>query len=977
MKILRFTWISMVLLFSDILRIIAMHGHGLGECVPDQKAVLLQIRNQLSYNSSLSFKLVLWDKRVDCCQWPGVSCNHAGYIIGVDLSYEPITGGANAIFLLKLLPSLSVIRLDWVNFSAPFPDIFAGFTNLTVLSLSNCNFTGTVPQKVFQVPTLQTIDLTFNKMLEGSLPDFPENGSLQSLQLGITKFSGRLPESIGNLRLLSHIDLTGCSLSGAIPASITKLTNLVELRLGGNHFSGWIPPFKLFKNLTEIGLSNNDFTGEIPSSHWDGLNNLESLYLDGNSFSGPIPPSLFFLPSLTTLCLFKNKFSGHINELQNVTSQLIDLDLSDNNLEGTVPLFFFQLPNLTSLYLSSNKFSGQIIDLQNVTSQLRDLDLSKNNLEGPIPSFFFQLQNLTTLFLSSNKFNGTVHLTRFKNPENIWFLDISHNSLAVETNIRAAELSLLPEFRILYLASCNLHKFPDFLKNQSKLQMLDLSSNAISGEIPEWISEMGTRNLLFLNLSHNLLHNMQKPKEYGSLYYLDLNSNMFSGQIPQPPSLAVYLDLSNNSFSSLPLDIGDQLPNVSFFSIANNRVSGTIPLSWCHANQLEVLDLSNNALHGTIPPCLVQKNSKLAVMNLKGNHLSGEIPQDFLHTCSLETLDVSQNLLEGQLPPSLVNCTELKVLNLGNNRVSDTFPCWLDQLSNLHILVLRSNRFHGSISCPKLGVNNSWPSLQVIDLSSNNFSGNLPADLFLELKAILVDRNAGNSKVGYLHFTSQEDIDIYYQDSVSLSLKGQGYTIEKILSIFTSIDFSSNQFEGGIPESVGELKLLYLLNISHNALTGNIPPSLENLKSLEALDLSFNSLTGNIPEQLESLTFLSSLNLSYNHLVGRIPQGKQFNTFDSSSFVGNKQLCGFPLNISCNGIKEPTSPLPEPEEKESAYYHGDIYASVALGFVVGLGGIFMPLVLSNKWRLYYNKKIDGVLLKVFFQRDKGRKENSR
>ncbi|XP_031098261.1 receptor like protein 22-like [Ipomoea triloba] len=940
---------------DDILRINVMHG--LGECLPDQKAVLLQIQNQLSYNSSLSFKLVRWDERVDCCQWPG--------------SLEPITGGTNAFFLLKLLPYLSVIRLDRLNFSAPFPDFFADFTNLTVLSLRDCNFTGTVPQKVFQVPTLQTIDLSSNEMLGGSLPDFPKNGSLQSLQLGVTKFSGRLPESIGNLRLLSHIELIGCNFSGPIPVSIIRLTKLVELSLRGNHFSGWIPPFKLFKNLTEIDLSNNDFTGEIPSSHWDGLNNLERLYLDGNSFSGPIPPSLFFLPSLITLSLYKNKFSSQIIDLHNVTSPLELLYLSDNNLEGTMPSFFFQLPNLTYLDLSSNKFSGQIIDLQNVSSQLRNLDLSNNNLEGPIPSFFFQLQNLTTLYLSSNKFNGTVHLTRFKNPENIWFLDISHNSLAVETNIRAAELPILPEFRVLKLASCNLQKFPDFLKNQSKLQMLDLSSNAISGEIPEWISEMGTRNLIFLNLSRNLLDNMQEPKEYGSLYYLDLNSNMFSGHIPRPPRVAVYLDLSNNSFSSLPLDIGDQLPNVSFFSIANNRVSGTIPLSWCHANQLEVLDLSNNALHGNIPPCLVQNNSKLAVMNLKGNHLSGEMPQDFLHSCSLETLDVSQNLLEGRLPPSLVNCTELKVLNLGNNRVSDTFPCWLDKLSNLHILVLRWNRFHGSISCPKLGVNNSWPSLQVIDLSSNNFSGNLPADLFLELKAILVDRNAANSKVGYLHFKSQEDADIYYQDSVSLSLKGQGYTIEKILSIFTSIDFSSNQFEGGIPESVGELKLLYLLNLSRNALIGGIPRSLENLRDLEALDLSVNSLTGNIPEQLESLTFLSFLNLSYNHLFGRIPQGKQFSTFDTSSFMGNKGLCGFQLNVSCNPINKP-----EPEEKESAY-HGDIYASVALGFVVGLGGIFLPLLLSNKWRLYYNKKIDGVVLKVFFQRDKGRRKNSR
>ncbi|XP_019182460.1 PREDICTED: receptor like protein 30-like [Ipomoea nil] len=766
-----------------------------GQCFRGEKTVLLQIRTQLTYKSSASTKLVQWDERIDCCRWPGVSCNDAGYISGLHLSNEPITGGAN-LSLLQKLPSLSVIRLDGINFSAPFPDFFADFTNLTVLSLESCNFTGTVPQKVFQVPTLQTINLDFNEMLEGSFPNFPENGSLQSLTLYKTKFSGDLPESIGNLRLLSQIDITSCDFSGAIPASFIQLTKLVVL------------------NMNE------------------------------NSFSGPIPESLFFLPSLENLDLSRNKFSGQISDLQKM-----------------------------------------------MTSPLALVDLSGNNLEG----------------------------------------------LVVETSIQAEELPLLPQFLYLKLASCKLDKFPNFLKNQSKLINLDISSNDISGEIPGWI--------------------------WG------FNSTT--------PPKAEYLDLSNNKFSMIPFDIADQIPHVYFFSIEKNRVSGRIPSSWCHAANLEVLDLSNNALHGTIPSCLVHNNTNLTVMNLKGNHLSGEIPQKFLPTCSFVTLDLSQNLLEGQLPPSLVNCTKLKVLNLGNNIISDTFPCWLNKLSKLHILILRSNRFDGSISCPEHGVNNnSWPSLQVIDISSNNFNGNLPTDLFLELKAILVDdRNEANSTVDYLHFTSPTLGSVYYQDSVSLSLKGQGYTIYKILSIFTSIDFSSNQFEGGIPEIVGELKLLYLLNVSHNALTGNIPPSLENLKSLEALDLSFNSLTGNIPEQLESLTFLSSLNLSYNNLVGRIPQGKQFNTFDSSSFMGNKGLCGFQLNVSCNRIHKPASSLPKSEEKESAY-HGDINASVAVGFVVGLGGIFLPLLLSNKWRLYYNKKIDGVLLKVFFQRGKGRRKNS-
>ncbi|XP_031098263.1 receptor-like protein 9DC3 [Ipomoea triloba] len=949
MRIVMFIWISILVLSSNLFRINVTHALG-QKCLSDQKSVLLQIRSQLSYDSSFSHKLALWEERVDCCEWPGVSCNDAGYISGLDLMFEPIIGGFDMSLMLKLT-FLSVIRFDRVNFSAPFPDFFQDFRNLTVLSLMGCNFSGTVPQKVFQVPTLQIIDLSFNKMLGGSLPHFPENGCLQSLDLGYTKFSGKLPESIGNLKLLSFIDLSHCDFSGAIPASIAKLTKLVVLSVDVNHFSSWIPSFRLFKNLTCLDLSHNDFTGEVPSSHWDGLDNLENLYLDKNSFSGPIPASLFFLPSLRILSLSENKFSGQILDFQNVTSplkvldlgdnnlegpipsfffqlhnltsldlssnklsgQIIDLqnvtspldffDLSSNNLEGTIPSFFFELQRLTSLYLSSNKFSGQIIDLQNaVTSQLQYLDLSNNNLEGTIPSFFFQFQNLISLHLSSNKFNGTVYLTKFRNPRNLESLDFSHNSLVVDINIGAEELAFLPQFSDLMLASCNLQKFPTFLKNQSSLVLLDLSSN---------------------------------------------------------------------NLSSMPLDIGDQLPNVIFFSIANNRVSGRISPSWCHATSLQVLDLSNNTLYGTVQPCLVQNNSILSVLNLKGNHLSGEIPQMFPDNCSLETLDLSQNHLHDKIPTSLVNCTKLKVLNLGSNRMNDAFPCWLNKLLSLHVLVLHSNHFHGNISCPRLGVNNSWPSLQVIDISNNKFSGIIPADLFLELKAIAVESNATQSKPDYFYFTSSWRK--YYQYSVSLDVKGNEYSLEKILTLFTSIDFSCNQFQGGIPEIIGELTQLYLLNISHNALTSNIPPSLENLKALEALDLSFNNLAGNIPEQLESLNFLSFLNLSYNHLVGRIPQGKQFNTFDASSFMGNKGLCGFQLNVSCSGIIKPTSPPPKLEEQESAY-DGDIYVSVALGFVVGVGGIFVPLLVSHKWSLYYNKKIDEVLLKVFFQRDSGRRK---
>ena len=122
--------------------------------------------------------------------------------------------------------------------------------------------------------------------------------------------------------------------------------------------------------------------------------------------------------------------------------------------------------------------------------------------------------------------------------------------------------------------------------------------------------------------------------------------------------------------------------------------------------------------------------------------------------------------------------------------------------------------------------------------------------------------------------------------------------VKKILNIYTSIDLSSNKFDGGVSQVIGELKSLRLLNLSHNSLTGHIS-SLKNMSTLESLDLSSNQLTGNISWQLTGLTFLSTLNLSKNHLSGAILHGSQFDTFSNDSFLGNLDLCGVPLTKKC------------------------------------------------------------------------------
>ncbi|KAJ4704384.1 Leucine-rich-repeat receptor-like protein [Melia azedarach] len=979
-----------------------------GQCQNDQQSLLLQMKKNLVFSSSLSVNLVQWSQSIDCCSWGGVDCDEAGRVIGLDLSNESISGGIdNAIGLFSLqylerlnlafnrfsgtqipyrlaaltnlihlnlsnagfagqiplqnlteirelyldgvnisalgnewcqalssllpklqvlslsscflsgpihpslarLRSLSVIRLDQNNLSAPVPEFLADFFNLTSLRLSNCGLYGTFPRKILQVPTLETVDLSTNSLLHGSLPDFPKNHRLQTLILSTTNFSGTLPDSIGNLKSLCRIEIPSCNFTGSIPTSMANLTQLVYLDLSSNHFFGPIPSLHMSRNLAYLDLSHNFFTGTISSIMWKQLSNLVYVDLRYNSLNGSISPSLFALPSVQKLQLDNNQFEGRVPEFPDASSSVLDT-----------------------------------------------LDLSGNRLEGPIPKSIFELKNLKILILSSNKFNDTVQFDKFQSLGNLTTLDLSYNSLVVNAN--SSNSSFFPQISTLRLGSCKLREIPN-LKDQSRLFHLYLSENQISGEIPNWIWEVGNRGLIYLNLSHNLLVSLQQPYSISNttLSVLDLHSNQLQGNMPQLPLNAVHVDYSNNNFtSSIRADIGIFMSSTIFFSLANNSLTGFIPESICDAQNLLVLDLSNNNFSGMMPTCLSKMSETLGVLNLRRNNLSGNISSPFPTKCTLQTLDLNGNNLEGMIPKSLANCTMLEVLNLGNNQISDAFPCWLKNISHLRVLVLRSNRFYGNISCREN--NDSWPMLQIVDLASNNFSGRLPWECLKTWKAMMIDEDVEQSKIKHLHYEFMRLSKSYYQDAVTVTSKGLEMELVKILTLFTSIDFSRNNFEGPIPEEIGQFKSLYVLNLSHNAFTGSIPSAIGNLRQLESLDLKVNKLSGVIPKELASLNFLSVLNLSYNNLVGMIPSSTQLQSFLGTSYIGNERLCGAPLNDCINSSNLPPSKSVSSDEFDWQF------TVTGVGFGIGSAVVVASLIFSKKANKLYDDQIDKFLMVI-------------
>nr|KAJ0226226.1 hypothetical protein LSAT_V11C100024160 [Lactuca sativa] len=275
-------------------------------------------------------------------------------------------------------------------------------------------------------------------------------------------------------------------------------------------------------------------------------------------------------------------------------------------------------------------------------------------------------------------------------------------------------------------------------------------------------------------------------------------------------------------------------------------------------------------MSGTLPSCLGILCKTLMALKLRRNNFHGNMMNAFLTGDPLTKLDLSENRFSGQLPRSLTNCTNLEILTLEDNSFHDTFPSWLGTLSKLQVLVLRSNKLYGSIQ-GSTAVSLQFPKLRIIDLSNNNFSGQLHQNYFQTWHAMR-SANLGISSVMKSNISSK--------------------------NVNTILTYSVTLIHNG----------LQAFNLSNNNFTGHVLPTLGNLENLEALDLSRNKLSGEIPQQLVQLGYFSIFNVSFNHLDGHIPQGKQFDTFENDSYEGNPRLCGQPLSKKCQYSKVSTLP---------------------------------------------------------------------
>ncbi|ESW23416.1 hypothetical protein PHAVU_004G044900 [Phaseolus vulgaris] len=869
-------------------------------CAETEKQALLKLKEGFVHQTEL---LSSWNGD-DCCKWKGVSCNNlTGHVTSLHLTFSNFT------------KHLSFLDLSHNDLVGEIPKCIGSLGQLTHLKLA-WNGLNSVSDALSNLSNLQYLDLRKNDFVASDLNWLSHLSTLRYLDLSNNNLGAVIdwPSSISKIPFLSELYLNDCGLPQVNPKSISHVnssTFLQILSLSGNNFDSSILSWVLnvSKVLTVLDLSHNELDGGIIKS-FNSLCQLKKLYLGSNKLSDLLSdylPEFCSAKDLEVLNLDHNPFGNGSLPDFSMFSSLERLSLENTSIVG--PLSFGHLPRLKALDLSLNNLSGSLPVFE-VTkfSSLHFLDLSHNKLSGTLPYTIGQLSNLWFLSISSNEFNGNISEEHLLKLSGLKIFDVSQNSLSFNLSS-----DWVPPFQLvaLYASSCILGpQFPMWLKQQRKLQVLQISNTHIMDVFPEWFGDISS-SLLYINVSHNKLSGVL-PKSLsgiktGIMCTWDFSFNNLSGPLPPFPPKVYKLFLSNNMFTGFESSFCETSPLfVTYLELYSNALTGPLPNCWQKFQNLEILNLANNSLSGTVPESFGNLQSILW-MQLNSNNFSGEIP-------------------------SLSLCKRIRFIDFGDNNLEGTLQTLLE-LDHLEVLLLGGNRIRGSIPTSLCNI----LSLKLLDFSSNNITGEIPQCI-----GDINEMSYVEFGVDYTFFGTSAPL-IFHDSGI-----GKFYDLP---IIFKSIDISDNHLTGEIPQSITSLVGLIALNLSRNNLTGFIPDSFGRLVNLESLDLSRNHLHGRIPSSFSQLHFLTVLNLSFNNLTGLVPVGPQLDTFDNSSYVENIGLCGLPLENQCPGDVIP--PRGRVEKNEDQVLSFEFYLSLGLGFCVGFWSVCGTLMVKSSWRRAY------------------------
>ncbi|KAJ1397344.1 Leucine-rich repeat [Sesbania bispinosa] len=179
-----------------------------------------------------------------------------------------------------------------------------------------------------------------------------------------------------------------------------------------------------------------------------------------------------------------------------------------------------------------------------------------------------------------------------------------------------------------------------------------------------------------------------------SLESLDLSHNSLSGSLPNSMNSLTNLRRIDLSFNKLTGSIPKLPPNLLELALKANSLSGPLQKSTFEGlNQLEVVELSENALAGTIESWFFQLPS-LQQVDLANNSFTGiqiSRPARGGGGSNLVAVNIGFNRIQGYAPANLAAYPLLSFLSIRHNSLRGTIPLEYGQIKSMKRLFLDGN----------------------------------------------------------------------------------------------------------------------------------------------------------------------------------------------------------------------------------------------------------------------------------------------
>lgn len=142
--------------------------------------------------------------------------------------------------------------------------------------------------------------------------------------------------------------------------------------------------------------------------------------------------------------------------------------------------------------------------------------------------------------------------------------------------------------------------------------------------------------------------------------------------------------------------------------------------------------------------------------------------------------------------------------------------------------------------------------LQVVDVSNNNLTGEIPQQFPLNITEITMNNNMFTGNLPQLDQLSSVEIINLSNNQVDGNINPQIFTgLVKVVTL----DLSFNQLQGPLPDTIKNMGALQTLNLQNNQLSGQLPATLSELNNVQTFNIENNQFTGTLPAGFSPRTY--------------------------------------------------------------------------------------------------------------------------